>query len=347
MPAPTKQPVLIIGGSGIVGSLAAKALRRLQPQLPITIGGRDLAKAAAAAREVGNADAATIDLTRRDLGLPAERSFSAVVVFLKDETLNALRHAQAHGLPYLSLSSGVFETGPDMALYIHNPTRAPILLASNWLAGAATFPALLFARDFAGIDAIEIAAVLDEQDMGGPAAYADFERLTQMAPKPLILKDGRWCWASGDDAVRRVIDVDGVEVEAQTYSPFDVLSLASATDARSVRFDLVYGESAGRRRGGHFSTAIIIEIAGTLKDGSKARMRHELTHPEGQAPLTAIGVAVGVERLLGLAGGAPVAPGLYLPEVLIKPEYMMQRLRESGMEVRPVTPSPKEARRAG
>src|SRR5262245_19491143 len=291
MPAPAKQPVLIIGGSGIVGSLAAKALRRLQPQLPITIGGRDLAKADAAARAVGNGDAATIDLTRRDLGLSADRSFSAVIVFLKDDTLNALRYAQAHGLPYLSLSSGVFETGPDMALYIHNPRRAPILLASNWLAGAATFPSLLFARDFASIEAIEIAAVLDEQDMGGLAAYADFERLTQMAPKPLILKDGKWRWTSGDDAVRRIIDVDGTEVEAQTYSPFDVLSLASATDTRSVRFDLVYGESASRRRGGHFSTDIIIESSGTLKNGEKTRVRHELSHPEGQAPVTAIGVA--------------------------------------------------------
>lgn len=346
MPAPAKLPVLIIGGSGIVGSLAAKALRRLQPGLPITIGGRDLAKAETVARAVGNADAATIDLSRRDLGLSAERSFSAVVVFLKDDTLNALRYAQAKGLPYLSLSSGVFETGPDMALYIHNPTSAPILLASNWLAGAATFPTLLFARDFASIDAIEIAAVLDEQDMGGPAAYADFERLTQMAPKPLILKDGRWRWASGEDAVRRVVDVDGTEVEAQTYSPFDVLSLASATDAKSVRFDLVYGQSASRRQGGRFSTAIIIEITGELKNGERGRVRHELTHPEGQAPVTAIGVAVGIERLLGLAGGAAVAPGLYLPEVLIQPEYMMQRLQEAGMEVRTLAPSA-TARRAG
>eukprot|EP01035_Chromulina_nebulosa_P012254 gene12254-16342_t len=41
----THAPVLIIGGSGIVGAQAARALRRLHPALPIAIGGRDMAKA--------------------------------------------------------------------------------------------------------------------------------------------------------------------------------------------------------------------------------------------------------------------------------------------------------------
>lgn len=45
-----KKPVLIIGGSGIVGSQAARTLRRLHPDLPIAIGGRDLAKAETVAR---------------------------------------------------------------------------------------------------------------------------------------------------------------------------------------------------------------------------------------------------------------------------------------------------------
>jgi hypothetical protein len=328
------KPVLIIGGSGIVGSQAAKALRLLHPDLPITIGGRDLKKAEAVAQEIGGADTAKINIERADLGLPAAAAYSAVVMFLKDDTLNSLKYAQAKGVPYLSISSGVFEVGPEVALYIHKPASAPILMDSNWLAGAATLPALHFARDFETIEAIEIAAIFDEQDMGGPAAYADFERLTTAAPHALILKDGRWLWAKGEAARRRVTDVDGTEVQAQAYSPLDVLSLAGATDARSIRFDLVYGQSASRRHGKPFSTAIIIEIAGKQKDGTRARVRHELVHPAGQAPVTALGVAVAVERLLGLAGGAPVAPGLYLPEILIDPAYMVRRLQEFGTQFR-------------
>jgi hypothetical protein len=52
-------------------------------------------------------------------------------------------------------------------------------------------------------------------------------------------------------------------------------------------------------------------------------------HPEGQRPLTALGIALGVERLLGLRG-APVAPGIYTPEALLDPAYVVERLTEVG-----------------
>lgn len=334
MSANTQKPVLIVGGSGIVGSQAAKMIRRLHPTLPITIGGRDLTRADAVAKEVGGADAVRVDLERRDLGQSEGRAYGAVVMFLKDDTLNSLKYAQDKGLPYVSISTGVFEVGPEVGHYVHRPTSAPILMDSNWLAGAATLPALHFAREFQTLDSIELAAVLDEQDLGGPAAYADFERLTKAAPSVLLLQDGKWRWVSGEEATRTFIGVDGSKLQGQAYSPLDVLSLSAATDARSIRFDLVVGESAARRRGEPFSTEIIIELTGRKHDGTQGRVRHEIVHPSGQAPVTALGVAVAVERLLGLAGGPPVAPGLYLPHVLIDPAYMVRRLEEFGARIR-------------
>lgn len=332
MSTSTLQPVLIIGGSGIVGSKAARTLRRLHPRLRIAIGGRNLDRADAVAKDIGDAEAATVDLTRPDLGL-GERSFSAIVMFLKDDTLNSLKYAQAKGLPYVSISSGVFEIGPEVAYHMYAPRRSAILMGSQWLVGAATLPTLEFAREFQSLETIEIAAVLDEQDMGGPAAFADFERLTRSAPKPLILQDGQWRWVSGDEAIRQVTDSAGATREANTYAPLDVLSLAAATDAKSIRFDPVYGESATRRRGEPFSTEIIIELSGTLRNGKRGSARHELFHPGGQAPVTGLCVALAVERLLGLAGGAKVEPGLYFPDMLIEPAYALQRLKEFGLAV--------------
>lgn len=329
-----QRPVLIIGGSGLVGSQTAKELRRLHPTLPLTIGGRDLNRASAVAKEVGGADAVRVDLERRDLGQPDGQAYSAVVVLLKDDTLNSMKYAQAKGLPYVSISSGVFEMGPEVAQYIHQPTSAPILMDSTWLTGAVVLPALHFAREFKTLESIEMAAVLDEQDVGGPAAYADFERLTNVAPSVLVLQDGRWRWVRGADATRTFIGVDGTEQQGQAYAPFDVLSLAAATDARSIRFDIVVGESATRRRGEPYSTEIIIELSGVKQDGTRGRVRHELVHAAGQAPVTALGVAVAVERLLGLAGGPPVAPGLYLPHVLIDPASFVRRLEEIGTRFR-------------
>ncbi|WNG33551.1 NAD(P)-dependent oxidoreductase [Archangium violaceum] len=336
MSANTQQPVLIIGGSGLVGSQAAKMLRRLQPDLPITIGGRDLTRADAVAREVGGADTAKIDLERPDLGLPAGKSFGAIAIFVKDDTLNSLRYAQAQGAAYLSISTGLFEIGPEVGLYVARPSSAPILMDSLWLAGAATLPALHFAKEFRTLEAIEIAAVLDEEDLGGPAAYADFERMTKAAASSLLLKDGKWRWAQGADAARTLVGVDGAELRVQAYAPLDLMSLAGATDARSIRFDLAVGQSATRKRGEPFSTEIIIELVGQQRDGTTGRVRYELVHPAGQAPVTAQGVAVGIERLLGLAGGPPVAPGLYLPHVLIDPAYMVRRLEEIGTRIRRV-----------
>jgi hypothetical protein len=255
-------------------------------------------------------------------------------MFAKDDTLNGLKYAQARKIPYIGISSGVFEVGPEMALHVHAPRSAPILMGSQWLVGAATLPTLEFAKEFQSLEAIDLAAVFDEQDMGGPAAAADFERLTRAAPSPLILKDGKWRWINGAEATRQVKDRDGAVREASTYTPLDVLSLATTTDARSIRFDLVYGESATRKRGEPFSTEIIIELKGRLKDGREGSARYELFHPGGQAPVTALSVAMVVERLLGLAGGAKVEPGLYFPESIIEPAYALRRHQEFGMDVR-------------
>lgn len=325
-------PVLIVGGSGVVGAQGAQALRRLHPDLPLAIAGRDLARAEAVAARVGGAVATRVDLQRADLGLPADARFSAVVVFVKDETLNTLKYALRHGLPYVSTSSGSFEIAPEVSWHLRYPGRAPVLLASHWLAGAATLPALHFAAALRRVDRIGLFALLDEQDMGGPAAAADYERLTRAAAAQ-ILERGRWRWVRGEDAAGVGVSVDGTPMAAQAYSPMDVVSLAAATDAHSIRLDLTLGESASRRRGEAFSTEIAIELEGEDHAGRAVATRHELVHPQGQAPLTALGIALGVERLLGLDGAPAPAPGLYTPDLLIDPAYFLRRLRESGARV--------------
>ncbi|GAA2843321.1 hypothetical protein EDC40_102597 [Aminobacter aminovorans] len=62
----------------------------MHPTLPITIGGRSHEKAEAVAREIGNAEAVVIDLDHKNLGLAANKGFSAIAMFVYDDTLNAL-----------------------------------------------------------------------------------------------------------------------------------------------------------------------------------------------------------------------------------------------------------------
>lgn len=331
-PAAAAAPVLIVGGSGVVGAQGAQALRRLHPQLKLAIAGRDRARAEAVAARLGDAEAVVVDLHRADLGLPADARYSAVVVFLKDERLNTLKYALQHGLPYISTSSGSFEIAPEVSFHLRHPGRSPMLLASHWLAGAATLPALHFAAALRRVDRIGIFALLDEQDMGGPAAAADYERLTTAAAAQILDRD-QWRWVRGEDAASVGESVDGVRIEASAYSPMDVVSLAAATDAHSIRLDMALGESASRRRGEAFSTEIALELEGEDFQGRPVRQRHELVHPQGQAPLTALGIALGVERLLGLDGAVAPSPGLYTPDLLIDPAYFLRRMREFGTQV--------------
>src|SRR6187402_2187273 len=97
--------VLLIGGSGVVGLRAARALRKLQPELPIVIAGRDPQKAERVASEVGGPTTSlVVDLGRDDLGLPAGAAISAVAAFVKDSGMRSMRYAQEKAIPYLAFS---------------------------------------------------------------------------------------------------------------------------------------------------------------------------------------------------------------------------------------------------
>lgn len=326
------RPVLLVGGSGLVGRATAKVLRAAHPNLPLAIGGRDVAKARAVADELGNAEAVRVDLATEGLGLADGFVPSAVVPFVKDEWMHGLRFAQKHRAAYASISSATFELAPEIAQFVQDRDASAVVLLSYWLAGVATLPVLAYAKAFARVDRVAIGAVLDDRDVGGPAAYADLERFAA-SPRVLGLSDGHFAFVADADAKRSFVSVDGAVVEGTQYAPLDVVSLAGRLGAPNVRLDLVVGESAGRRKGGPFSSEIVLELAGTDHAGAPLERRHTIAHPEGQAPLTAFAVATIVARLLGLDGGEPVAPGLYGPESLLEPTSFVERLRAFGAEV--------------
>ncbi|WP_194813865.1 saccharopine dehydrogenase [Nocardia sp. XZ_19_385] len=321
--------VLIMGGSGQAGSDTAALLRRWHPELPLTIAGRNLDRAQHVADRLGIADAVTIDLTRGDLGLPDDRDYSAVVATLWDSHHNGLSYAQDHGLPYLSISSGMFDIGPEVVASAQKASAAPILVASHYLAGLAVLATLEAARAFNQIDSIRIGAVLDELDAGGPAGLADLERWTTVTAAGLIRRDGVFTWISESEAQTEVPSADGTLLPGQSVAILDVPSLALATRAPNVRFDLAIGESTSRRRDKPASTELRIDLAGTSPAGTPLTTSHYLTHPDGQRPLTALAIALGVERMLGLRG-EKVPPGIHTPEALHDPSYVTEKMAEIG-----------------
>jgi hypothetical protein len=194
----------------------------------------------------------------------------------------------------------------------------------------ATVPTLEFARAFRRVDDLTVGALLDEQDTGGPAAAIDMHRLGEVIPAALTRRSGAFFWRLGGDAKAEFFAIDGTRMDAVALAPYDVMGLAAATGALNIQFNLATGVSSTRRRGETMSTEIVIELAGEDHAGKALRTRHAVFHPNGQMPLTALGVAMVLERLVGLDGGAGVVPGLYFPYQLIEPTAYFARLAEIG-----------------
>jgi len=325
-------PILLIGGAGHVGRCTAQSLRAAHPDVPLLIGGRDHSKAKEAAAAVSNATAVTIDLEAENLGLD-ESPVSAVAVLFMDARIGALRFAQRRGVPHISISPGIAEIAPEVAAYMHDPHAAPIILGTEWMVGATTVSTLEIARAYRQVHEVVIGAVLDEQDAFGPAAEADLERQTKTMSAALGRRDGAYYWRTEDNAKAKVRAVDGTEMAASALSPYDVVALGTATGAPNVHFNLALGMSSTRRQGGPMSTEIIIELTGEDHAGKPLRTRHAVVHPEGQMPLTGLGVAMILERLTGLDGKQTTPAGLYFPYQLLEPVRYFARLKQSGAVV--------------
>ena len=334
----SQPPILLVGGAGEVGRQTVRNLRLVHPAVPLLIGGRDLARAMKVAGDARHADGVTIDLGAADLGL-GDRPVSAVAVLFTDERSATLRFAQARGVPHVSISPGIVEIGIETAAFIHAPRAAPVVLGTEWLVGATSVPTLAFAKTFARVDTIGIGALLDEEDAFGPAANADLERQTKTMPAALTRRDGAWRWRTGEDAKTSFRAADGTAMEADAFSPYDVLGLAMATGAPNVEFSLALGISSSRRRGEPMSTEILIDLAGEDQAGRPLRMRHAIIHPEGQMPLTGLGVAMLLESLIGLDGRPATPAGLYFPHQLLDPAAYFDRLARIGGEVLTLDPA--------
>lgn len=155
------------------------------------------------------------------------------------------------------------------------------------------------------------------------------QRLAAAPSGGLVRRDGVFTWVTGPEAQVGVPSVDGTVLPGQILAFLDVPSLALATGAPNVLFEFAVGETASRRRGEPASTEVRIDLEGTDPTGAPLSTSCSLVHPAGQRPLTALGVALGVERLLGLRGEA-VAPGIHTPEALLDPAYVVERMVEIG-----------------
>lgn len=327
-----KNQVLFVGGSGIVGSHAVKFFHARHPDVPILVGGRNVEKARAVAREVGSAQAVELNLDKPRLGLDADVSLSALVMLTPDGGLKALSFAQDMRIPYLSIGNWLVEIGAEAAHFAHRPEASPVVLNSQWLAGPAVFLALATASGLDTVHSVKVGAILDRLDPVGPAAIEDMERAGEGTSGTLAFEGGRRVWLSGRSARRTVQTIDGRLLEASAMAPYDIASIHAATGAANVRVDLATDVSSSRLRGDATATEIIVEIEGE-HDGRVKRRRSTIEFSKGQAALTGLSAALSLSTVMGLEGRPPEAAGLYFPELLMDAEWFLDELAKAGATV--------------
>lgn len=82
------------------------------------------------------------------------------------------------------------------------------------------------------------------------------------------------------------------------------------------------------------SHELYVTIIGSLLSGEKRKLSAIVSGPKGNSHLTAVGVYLITEKILGL-NGQPEQKigGLYFPEIIISTQHISNQLKEFGIEI--------------
>ncbi|PUA39669.1 hypothetical protein C8Z91_09625 [Paenibacillus elgii] len=321
--------IFIAGGYGIVGSNIARHVRKINKEIEIIIAGRNPDKGAALAKELGNARTVYLDLDKSiesyDWG-----QIDLMVAALQDPADALIDVALALGIAHIGITKLADEVTPFLFSALRTPPNRPIVPLGHSQSGVMTLLALKAAEAFSRIDSIELAGLYDDQEQMGPMTVGDAEGFIGRA---LLRQNGNWIWVDANQHPRKVRLSDGSCLEGLPMGLLDVPSLAAATHAPNIRFDFIQGESIGTKTGGQASQDLYIEIEGILKSGLPGKQRTIVSDPKGQAHLTALGVLVVIEHILGLDGKQTARGGVYLPETLVSIDAAIARFEQFGVQI--------------
>ncbi|MCY0969334.1 saccharopine dehydrogenase NADP-binding domain-containing protein [Chryseobacterium wangxinyae] len=289
--------ILIIGGYGHVGSNIARLIRKNDSNVEIILAGRSPKNGELLVKELTNAQTAYINL-QEGFDLNKFQKIDLIISALSDHT-NILREtAISNKIACITVS--------EMADQI-SPTSF-----------------------FSNITSIEIAGLYDEKDPVGPLVKNE---VTGFVGRALIRQDRNWLHVDAKTNTRVIDLYNGESAIGHTMGTLDVPSIAAFTDAANIRFDFVIGNSIGSTKGIGASHDLYIEIEGTLVSGEKKNLRTIVSGPKGNSHLTAVGIYLITEKILGFNGrSVQKTGGLYLPETIISEENIIKRLAEFGIE---------------
>ena len=321
--------ILIVGGYGQVGANIARLIRDADETVKLILAGRNPQKGELLAKELDHAETAYINL-EEGFNLAQFPEIDLIISALDDHS-NILRETGIlNSIACITVSELADQISTTAFLSLHKTISAPIVFAGHWQAGLLTLVVKQMASGFSRITHIETAGLYDQKDPVGPLVE---EEVSGFVGKALMRHDGNWLYADSKNNARSIKLYGESSAIGHPISTLDVPSIAAFTGARNIRFDFIIGESIGSSKGLTASHDLYIEIEGTSSSGEHKKVRTIVSDPKGNSHLTAVGVYLIAERVLGLNGQtAQEIGGLYLPETIVSSDNIINRLAAFGIQ---------------
>lgn len=322
--------ILIVGGYGLVGSNIARLIRKNYPTMELILAGRNHKNGEDLAATLQHAETAFINL-HETIDWSLYGKVDLIITAMEDPE-NVLREfAIEHGIAQITITEIAEEISPTVFLSLQKKPKAPIVFASHWQAGIITLVTKQLAAKFKKISKVETAAAYDSLDPVGPLVAGQVDGFVA---KAMMREERRWKIVEATENAKNITLADGSQVVGYPMSTLDVPSIAVFTNTPNIRFDFAYGTSIGTKNGNTASHDLYIDIEGVLVSGEKVALRSVVEGTKGSSHLTAVGVYLITEALLGTDKQPAVQQGgMYLPELLVNTDMIIDRLKEFDIKI--------------